>query len=61
MVYPKVMMKENGLPYSMTSFKKIIASTYITKLFFDKCRRMPNRKVISHTSKELFGWQRKAV
>ena len=34
MVYPKVMMKENGLPYSMTSFKKTIASTYITKLFF---------------------------
>ena len=52
----KVMMKENELPYSMASFKEIMASTYIAKLIFDKCRRIPNRKLISHTVKELFGW-----
>ena len=57
----KVMMKENGLPYSMASFRELMASTYIAKLIFDKCRNMPNRKLISHTIKELFGWQRKAA
>ncbi|WP_278844430.1 hypothetical protein [Hoylesella timonensis] len=57
----KVMMKENRLPIFMTSFKEIMASTYITKLFFDKCLSIPNRKLIGHTVKELFGWQRKAV
>ena len=57
----KVMMKGNGLPYSMASFKELMASTYIAKLIFDKCRNMPNRKLISHTIKELFGWQRKAA
>lgn len=57
----KVMMKENRLPIFMTSFKEIMASTYIAKLFFDKCLSIPNRKLIGHTVKELFGWQRKAV
>lgn len=57
----KVMMKENKLSYSMASFKEIMASTYIANLIFDKCRRIPNRKLISHTVKELFGWQRKAA
>ena len=52
----KVMMKENGMPYSMASFKEVMASTYIAKLIFDNCRRIPNRKLISHTVKELFGW-----
>ena len=32
----KVMMKENGMPYSMASFKEVMASTYIAKLIFDK-------------------------
>ena len=41
--------------------KELMASTYIAKLIFDKCRNMPNRKLISHTIKELFGWQRKAA
>ena len=57
----KVMMKENRLPIFMTSFKEIMASTYIAKLFFDKYLSVPNRKLIGHTIKELFGWQRKAV
>ena len=57
----KVMMKENELPYSMASFKEVMASIYIAKLIFDKCRSIPNRKLISHTIKELFGWQRKAA
>lgn len=57
----KVMMKENGLPYSMASFKEIMASTYIAKLIFDRCRNILNPKLISHTIKELFGWQRKAA
>ncbi|MES5133065.1 hypothetical protein [Hoylesella timonensis] len=53
----KVMMKENRLQIFMTSFKEIMASTYITKLFFDKCLSVPNRKLIGHTIKEFFGWQ----
>ena len=57
----KVMMKENELSYSMASFKEVLTSTYIAKLIFDKCRRIPNRKLISHTVKELFGWQRKTA
>ena len=57
----KLMMKENRLPYSMASFKELMASTYIAKLIFDRCRSIPNRKLISHTIKELFGWQRKAA
>ena len=57
----KMRMKENGVPHSMAFFKEIMASTYIAKLFFDKCRRIQNRKFISHTVKEPFGWQRKAA
>jgi hypothetical protein len=30
-------------------------------LFMFGCRTIPNRKLISHTIKELFGWQRKAA
>ena len=56
-----MMMKENRLPIFMTAFKEIMASTYIEKLFFDKCLSVPNRKLIGHTIKELFGWLRKAV
>ena len=56
-----VMMKENGMSYSMASFKEIMASTYIAKLIFDKCRRITNRKLISHIIKELSGWKRKTA
>ena len=52
----KVMMKENGLPYSMASFKELMASTYIAKLIFYRCGNIPNRKLISQTIKERFGW-----
>ena len=57
----KVMMKQNDLPYSMASFKELMVSTYLANLIFDKCRKAPNRHLISQTIKELFGWQRKAV
>ena len=59
--FTQMEMKVNGLSYSMASFKEIMASTYIAKLIFDKCGSIPNRKLISHTIKELFGWQRKAA
>lgn len=55
----KVMMKQNDLPYSMASFKEL--STYLANLIFDKCRKAPNRHLISQTIKEIFGWQRKAI
>ena len=55
------MMKENGVPHSMAFFKEIMESTNIAKLIFDKCRRIQNRKFISHTVKEPFGWQRKTA
>ena len=51
----KVMMKENRLPIFMVSFKEIMASTYIAKINFDRCLSVPNRKLIGHTIKELFG------
>lgn len=57
----KMMMKENGVPQSMASLKEIMESTNIAKLFFHKCRRIHNRKFISHTVKEPFGWQRKTA
>ena len=49
------------MSYSIASLQEIMACTYIAKLIFDKCRRIPNRKLISHTIKELFGWQRKTA
>ena len=57
----KMMMKENGVPQSMASLKEIMESTNIAKLFFDKCRRIQSRKLISHTVKEPFSWQRKTA
>lgn len=57
----KVMMKENRLPIFMTSFKEIMAITYIKKINFDRFLSIPNRKLIDHTIKEFCGWQRKAV
>jgi|GEM_PF-2108021 len=54
-------MRENGLSYSTASFKEIMASKYIVKLIFYMCGNIPNRKLISHTIKELFSWQRKAA
>ena len=57
----KVTMKENGGSYSMASFKEIMASAHIGRLILDKGRRMPNRKLIGHTIKELCGWERKAA
>ena len=30
----KVMMKENGVPYSMASFKELMASTYIARMYY---------------------------
>ena len=39
----KVMMKENGVLYSMASFKEFMASTYIAKIIFDKCQSKPNQ------------------
>ena len=54
-------MNGNRLPYYMASFKELIASTYIAKLIFDKCRSAANRKLTSHTIKELSVWQRKVA
>lgn len=53
----KVMMKENGLPYSMASFKEMMTSNHLANLIYGKCRKMPNRNFISQTIKELFGWR----
>ena len=53
----KVMMKENGLPYSMASFKELMTSNHLADLIYGKYRKMPNRNFISQTIKELFGWR----
>ena len=57
----KVMMRENGLPYSMASFKSLMFNSYYTKRIFDVSRIRPNQTLISKIVKELFGWQRKAA
>ena len=55
------MMKENGQPYSMASFKSLMFNSYYTKRIFDVSRIRPNQTLISKIVKELFGWQRKAA
>lgn len=57
----KVMMLENGVSYSMASFKEFMSSNFTANLIYSKCRKMPNRKLISQTIKEVFGWRRKAA
>lgn len=56
----KMIMKKNGLPIFI-AFQGNHGKHIHRKLFFDKCLSVPNRKLIGHTIKELFGWQWKAV
>ena len=51
----KVMMKENGMDYSMSSFKLLMTNTLLTKRIFDVSRYRPNQTLINHIFKELFG------
>ena len=51
----KVMMKENGMDYSMSSFKLLMTNTFLTKRIFDVSRYRPNQTLINHIFKELFG------
>ena len=57
----KVMMMENGVAYSMASFKELMSSNFTANLIFSKCRKTLNCKLISQTIKELFGWRNKAA
>ena len=57
----KVMMKEIGMEYSMSSFKSLMVDTYLVKRIFDACGYNPNRTLISKIFKELFCLQRKAA
>ena len=51
----KVMMKEKGMDYSMSSFKLLMTNTFLTKRIFDVSRYRPNQTLINHIFKELFG------
>ena len=51
----KVMMKENGMDYSMSNFKLLMTNTFLMKRIFDVSRYRPNQTLINHIFKELFG------
>ena len=51
----KLMMKERGMAYSISSFKALMAGTFLTKRIFDVSRYRPNQTLMNHIFKELFG------
>ena len=57
----KVMMKEMGMEYSMSSFKTMMTSAYLVKRIFKACGYNPNRTLISKIFKDLSCLQRKAA
>ena len=57
----KVMMKEMGMEYSMSSFTSLMTSTYLVKRIFKACGYSPNRTLINTIFKELSCLQRKAA
>lgn len=57
----KVMMKEIGMDYSMTSFKSLMFNDYMTKRIFAASGYRPNQNKISKIFKDLFGLQRKSA
>lgn len=57
----KVMMKEMGMDYSMSSFKSLMFNTYLANRIFTASGYRPNRTLICKVFKDLFGLQRKAA
>ena len=57
----KVMMKEMGMDYSMSSFKSLMFNTYLANRIFAASGYRPNRTLICRVFKDLFGLQRKTA
>ena len=57
----KVMMKEMGMEYSMSSFKSMMTSAYLVKRIFKACGYSPNRTLICKIFKDLSCLQRIAA
>ena len=57
----KVIMKEMGMQYSMSSFKALMTNTYIVRRIFKACGYNPNRTLISKIFKDLSCLQRKTA
>lgn len=57
----KVMMKEMGMEYSMSSFKSLMTGSYLVRRIFNACGYNPNRTLISKIFKELSCLQRKTA
>ena len=51
----KLMMKRRCMDYSMSNFKVLMVNSFLIKRFFDVSRYRPNKTLISHIFKELFG------
>ncbi len=49
----KIMMKENGIPFSMDTLKNLMYNSYILKRFFELSGFKPNRKINAKLVKEL--------
>lgn len=49
----KIMMIENGIPFSMDTLKKLMYNSYILKRFFELSGFKPNRKINAKLVKEL--------
>ena len=49
----KIMMKENGIPFSMETLKKLMYNSYILKRFFELSGFKPNRKINTKLAKEF--------
>ena len=49
----KIMMKENGIPFSINTLKNLMYNAYILKRFFELSGIKPNRKINAKLVKEL--------
>ncbi len=49
----KVMMAENGIPFSMAALKSLMYNSYILKIFFELSGFKPNRTLNAKILKEL--------
>jgi len=49
----KIMMKENGITFSMDTLKNLMYNSYILKRFFELSGFKPNRKINAKLVKEL--------
>jgi len=49
----KIMMKENGIPFSINTLKNLMYNSFILNRFFELSGIKPNRKINDKLVKEL--------